>query len=142
MGKNSLNQIKVSRPKIIKLSAGNVMRFLRKKEVGKKWKFGEVYFSKIKFKKIKAWKFHLKTTLNLTVVVGKVKFVFYSPKTKHFKSIVAKEKKYSRIIIPPKIWFGFKGLSRKESLILSLTNFLHNSKEILRRDINHIKFNW
>ena len=35
MGKNVLNKIKILRPKIIKLSDGNVMRFLQKKEVGK-----------------------------------------------------------------------------------------------------------
>ena len=36
--------------------------------------------SKIKFGKIKAWKFHTKMILNLIVPVGKVKFVFYSQK--------------------------------------------------------------
>jgi len=142
MGKNSLNQIKVSRPKIIKLSAGNVMRFLRKKEVGKKWKFGEVYFSKIKFKKIKAWKFHLKTTLNLTVVVGKVKFVFYSPNKKFFKIVTIGEKKFSKLVVPPKVWFGFKGMSKKESIIMNLTNLPHNKKEVLRCKKNEIKFKW
>lgn len=141
MVKNFVKKVKTKSLKIIKSPKGDIVRILRKNDL-KNWNFQEAYLSKIKFRKIKAWKFHSKMCLNLIVLSGKVKFVFYSPKTKHFKSIVAKEKKYSRIIIPPKIWFGFKGLSRKESLILSLTNFLHNSKEILRRDINHIKFNW
>ena len=63
MGKNVLNKIKILRPKIIKLSDGNVMRFLQKKEVGKKWKFGEAYFSKIKPRKNwrcnEAWSFFI-----------------------------------------------------------------------------------
>ena len=51
------------------------MRFLKKNEL-KNWTFGEAYFSKIKFNKIKAWKYHSKMTLNLAVPHGKVKFVF------------------------------------------------------------------
>jgi len=40
--------------------------------------FEEVYFSTIKFKKIKAWKRHLKMTMNLVVPVGNVQFIFYN----------------------------------------------------------------
>ena len=52
MGKNLLIKIKVTPQKIIKLSFGNIMRFLKKGEL-KNWSFGEAYFSKIKFGKIK-----------------------------------------------------------------------------------------
>ena len=79
MGKKILNKIKVTKLKIIKLPAGNIMRALRKNEL-RNWTFGEAYFSKVKFGKIKAWKFHTKMTLNLIVPLGKVKFVFYSKK--------------------------------------------------------------
>ena len=142
MGKNVLNQIKILRPKIIKLSNGNVMRFLQKKEVSKKWKFGEAYFSKIKFKKIKAWKYHTKATLNLTVLVGKVKFVFYTPYKKSYKIITIGEKKYSRLKIPPRVWFGFKGISKKESIIMNLTDLPHDKKEVLRYKKSEINFKW
>ena len=142
MGKNALNKIKIKRLKIIKLPAGNVMRFLRKKETKKKWKFGEIYFSKIKFGKVKAWKYHLKATMKLGVIVGKVKFVFYSHKSKSFKTIKMEEKKYARLTIPPKIWFGFKGISKTESIIISLTDLTHSPKEVLRCEKNQIKFDW
>ena len=142
MAKNLLNRIKVLRPKIIKSKEGNIMHFLRKKEVDKNWKFGEAYFSKVKFKKIKAWKFHKKITLNLAVLVGKVKFVFYSPYKNSYKIISIGEKNYSRLVVPPKIWFGFQGVDKKESIIISLTNFPHSKKEILRCKKNEIKFNW
>ena len=39
--------------------------------------FGEAYFSSIKTQKIKAWKRHLKMTMNLVVPVGNVQFNFY-----------------------------------------------------------------
>ena len=142
MGKNKLNKIKIKRLKIIKLPAGKVMRFLRKEEMEKKWKFGETYFSKIKFGKIKAWKYHAKTTMNLAVLVGKVKFVFYSQQFKSFKTIIMEEKKYARLTIPPKIWFGFKGISKTESIIINLTDLIHSPKEVLRCKKNQIQFNW
>ena len=117
------------------------MPILKKKET-KKWNFREAYFSKVKFGKIKAWKFHLKMTLNLVVPSGKVKFVFYSEKNERFRVIIIGEKRYSRLTVPPKIWFGFKGLSKKENIILNLADIKHNPKEILRRDKKRIKFNW
>ncbi len=117
------------------------MHILKKKEL-KKWNFKEAYFSKIKFNKIKAWKFHLKMTLNLVVPIGSVKFVFYSEKNKQFRTVKIGEKKYLRLTVPPKIWFGFKGIGRHESVILNLSNIEHNSKEILRLHKNKIKYNW
>ena len=141
MGENILNKIRVTSLRIKKSSKGDVMHILKKKEL-KNWKFEEAYFSKIKFGRVKAWKFHLKMTLNLTVPYGKVKFVFYSQKNRRFKVIKIGEKKYSRLTVPPKVWFGFKGISKRESIILNLSNIQHHPKEILRRNKNKIKFNW
>ena len=141
MGKKILNKIKIQRLKIIKITAGNIMRILKKKNLTKGG-FGEAYFSKIKFRSIKAWKYHKKMFLNLIVPVGKVKFVFYSEQDNRFRVIEIGEKKYSRITVPPKIWFGFKGIGKSESIILNITNIEHNPKEIMRRKKNQIKFQW
>ena len=81
-------------------------------------------------------------TLNLVVPHGKVKFVFYSKKENIFKIIEIGEKHYSRLTVPPKLWFGFKGISKYESIILNLTNIAHDPKEILRCKKNKIRFNW
>ena len=139
--KNILNKIKVTSLKIIKLPTGNIMRALKKKELSN-WTFHEAYFSKIKFNKVKAWKFHKKMKLNLIVPFGTVKFVFYSENKNIFKVIKIGEKNYSRITVPPKIWFGFKGLSKPESIVLNLANIQHDDKEIFRYKKNKIKFNW
>ena len=117
------------------------MHILKRGEL-KNWNFNEAYFSKIKFNKIKAWKFHLKMTLNLTVPYGKVKFVFYSVRDDQFRVIKLGEGYYARLTVPPKIWFGFKGISRHESIILNLSNVKHDSKEILRCKQSDIKFSW
>ena len=141
MGKSILNKVKINSLKIIRSPNGNVIRILRKQDL-KNWNFKEAYFSTIKFNKIKAWKFHLKMTLNLVVPKGRVKFVFYSKEDDHFKVIELGEKKYSRLTVPPNIWFGFKGISKNESIILNLANIQHDPKEILRCTKNKIKFNW
>ena len=96
MGKKFLDKIKVTPLKIIKLSTGNIMHALNKNEL-KNQTFGEAYFSKIKSGKIKAWKYHLKMTLNLVVPHGKVKFVFYSQKDKNFKIVEIGEKKIFKV---------------------------------------------
>ena len=141
MGKKLLDKIKVTPLKIIKLSAGDIMSVLNKNEL-KNQTFGEAYFSKIKFGKVKAWKYHNKMTLNLVIPHGKVRFVFYSQKDKNFKVVEIGEKKYLRLTVPPKIWFGFKGLSKHESIILNVTNIKHSPKEILKCNKNKINFNW
>ena len=136
-----INGLILTTMRIIDVTGGSVLRVMNTHEescVG----FGEAYFSKIKFGKIKAWKFHTKMILNLIVPVGKVKFVFYSQKNKHFKVIEIGEKRYSRLTIPAKIWFGFKGVGKPESIILSISNLKHSKKEIFRCKKNKIKFNW
>ena len=141
MGKSLLSKIKTKPLKIIKLPLGNVMHGLKRNEI-KSWRFGEAYFSKIKFGKIKSWKYHLKMTLNLFVPYGKVKFVFYSQRDHTFRVIEIGEKKYLRLTVPPRVWFGFKGIGKPESIIMSLTNIPHSSKEVLKRKKNFIKYNW
>ena len=99
MGKNLLSKIKITSLKIIKSSKGDVLRVLKKKDL-KNWNFSEAYFSKVKFGKIKAWKFHLKMTLNLVVPSGRVKFVFYSEQGKRFRVIEIGDKKYFQLSYP------------------------------------------
>ena len=141
MGENSLDKIKITPLKIIKQSKGDIMHILKKDELNN-WNFSEAYFSKIKYNKIKAWKLHLKMILNLVVPRGKVKFVFYSEYKNNFKVFEIGEKKYARLTVPPGIWFGFKGVSKAESLIINISNVKHNPKEVLRRERKKIKYNW
>ena len=141
MGKNELENIKVKPLKIINLSLGNIMHVLKKNEL-KNRIFGEAYFSKIKFNKIKAWKFHSKMILNLVVPYGAVKFVFYSKRNNRFRVIKIGEHQYKRLTVPPKIWFGFKGIGKPESIVLNISNIQHDPKEVLKCKKSEIKFNW
>ena len=116
---------------------GNVIRVFRSKEMNK---IKETYFSVINFNKVKAWKFHKKMSLNLFVSKGKVRFVFFLKN--RFKIIEIDEKKNLLLKIPPKIWFGFKGLKKPNSLILNLADAIHNKNEQIVRDIKYFNYNW
>jgi len=136
-----LNKIKTFRLKKIKNTSGDILRLGKNKDPFFT-NFGEIYFSWVKPNKIKAWKFHKKMKINLAVPHGKVKFVFFSEKFKKFRTIIIGEKNYKLISVPPKIWFGFMGISKHKSLIINLASHTHSKKEILRKKIKDINFNW
>ena len=49
---------------------------------------------------------------------------------------------FTLITVPPKIWYGFKSSNCEDSLILNLTDLLFNEKEILRKQIHEIGYDW
>ena len=124
----------------IKNAKGNILKILNKNE---KFftKFGEAYLSQVKKNYVKAWKKHKKVNLNLTIVYGEVKFVIYDDFKNRYKKIVLKEKSKKKLYIPSGLWFGFKGL-KKNNIILSISSGVTNEKEVLRKKLNEIKFNW
>ena len=138
---NIKNKVKIYPLKKVKTKGGDIIKIIDKNSKGFIG-FSETYFSWINYGKIKAWKYHTKMTMNLVVPLGKVKFLFFDPKTKKFLKIIIGKNNYKRIRVKPGLWFGFKGMSKKESTILNLTNFQHSSREILRCQKNNIKFNW
>ena len=71
----SLNKIKTVKLKIVKNSKGDILKYLSKDSNYFK-KFGETYFTEIKFKEKKGWNFHKSSQSLFSVPVGKVKFTF------------------------------------------------------------------
>ena len=121
------------------LEEGDVLHAL--KESDNEFKgFKEAYFSTIKNNKIKAWKRHLKMTMNLIVPVGEVQFNFYDRERNILNNIIVGETNYSRITVPPMIWFGFKGLSTNTSFILNISNKLHDPSEVERKPLSFLNF--
>ena len=102
--------------------------------------FKEAYFSTIKSNKIKAWKRHFKMTMNLIVPVGKVQFNFYDRRKIILSNIIVGEENYSRITVPPMIWFGFKGVSLNTSYILNISNEIHDPLEVDRKPLTFLNF--
>ena len=135
------DKIKISSPKKIKNTKGAIFKVFKEKNFNFS-QIKEVYFSWIKKKNIKAWKFHKKMTLNIVVPYGRVKFVFYDEKKSFFHEIIIGENGYKKITVKPKVWFGFKGLHSPRSLILNCASLRYSKKEILRKKVNAIKYDW
>ena len=131
--------IKIIKQKKIRNPLGNIIKIINKDNKGYVG-FSEAYFSEIKKNHIKAWKYHKKMTLNLFVVQGKVKFVFFDNKNS-FYQIVLGEFDYKQVFVKPKVWFGFKGLQKKNK-ILNFANIVHNANELIRKKKEDIFFKW
>ena len=137
-----LNAIIVTDLKNISTDGGNILHYMKSTDAGFN-KFGEVYFSWIKKNSIKAWKKHLRMTLNLAVPLGKVKFVFHNPdQPKVFREEIIGQDNYKRLTVPPGTWFGFQGIYYKPSLVANVSDILHDENEILRVQQKHFSFSW
>ena len=142
MSSISLQNIKILKLKKFPTDGGDVLHFIKDGDVGFK-NFGEVYFSNVKYGKVKAWKKHLNMTMNLVVPVGEVKFVFHLPESKNkFRVENIGLSNYSRIIVPPGIWFGFKGLSKDNNLVSNLANIKHDPLESINVERNFFSYKW
>ena len=127
--------------KVIKHTKENILKTLDNKKINFN-EIKEIYFSWVANKKIKAWKYHKKMMIFVTVPHGSVKFVFFNNKKKKFQSVIIGEKNYQILKIKPKTWFGFQGVSKNKSLIMSCTTLVHLKKEIVRKKINELKYKW
>lgn len=137
----NLDKIKITKLSEIETNNGNVMHIIKKNEETFK-SFGEAYFSWIKKNTIKGWKKHKKMTMNLVVPVGSVKFVFFDPNLLFSKEITIGENFYSRITVPPNLWFGFKGIGKSYNLVLNIASILHNPEEVDKFDLRKLDYNW
>ena len=130
--------LKKIKAKIVKNKKGDILKFLSRKDFYYKG-FGEVYFSEIKKNKIKGWNYHKKNISLLLVPSGKVEFFFVDGRIKS-KTYNTKEKStlskknYKIILVPPRIWFCFRSLT-KLSIVANCINNPHNDKETLKASI-------
>tara|TARA_B100000989_G_scaffold291544_1_gene266132 strand:- start:614 stop:1042 length:429 start_codon:yes stop_codon:yes gene_type:complete len=138
---NILDSITDKKLSEIETVNGNVMHVLKENEDAF-IRFGEAYFSWIKPQSIKGWKKHNKMTMNLVVPVGNVKFVFFNSSLDIKKEYIIGVDNYVRITVPPKIWFGFKGLGQENNLVLNISSILHDSKEVETKELDQIEYNW
>ena len=125
----------------IRVEGGNVMHAMKNRDAGFNG-FGEAYFSWVEYHAIKAWKRHNSLIMNLVVPIGEVKFTFFSDAKNEFRSEIIGQNRYSRITVPPGVWFGFKGLSKPKSLDLNLANLDHDPLEVDRKLVDEIAYAW
>jgi len=130
--------------KIINVPGGKVLHAIKKIDPGFR-DFGEAYFSEIEINEVKAWKRHREMTLNLVVPNGEIRFVLFDDRedmSAKFQEVILSTKNYYRLTVPPMIWVGFQGLSKTNSLLLNIANFMHDPEEVDRKNINEIEFDW
>ena len=146
---SSIHDLKIIPLKVIEDDRGAVLHMLRRdSEVYSD--FGELYFSETKPKIIKAWKCNSKLTQLLAVPKGRIRLVIFddrldsNSKGKLQILEVGRPDAYQLIKIPPKLWYGFKCVSREPALIANCTNGVHSpgNSKTKKRDDNYIPYSW
>lgn len=132
MGEVSVNQILVTHLDRIEVTGGDVLHAIKRSDPGYV-DFGEAYFSIVKANAFKGWKRHLRMTLNLIVPYGGVICSFFDDQGGMRKEEIG-EARYVRLTVPPRIWFGIKGLSSPYSVLMNLADIPHDPLEVERRE--------
>lgn len=128
----------------IETAGGDVLHAIKQSDEGYGG-FGEAYFSWVSSGAVKAWKCHIRMTMNLVVPVGQVRFVFCEKSTAGVAEFRVEEigvDRYARITVPAGIWFGFQGRSNTQSLVLNIASILHDPNEVERLALSDINYNW
>lgn len=128
---------------------GAVLHMIRSDSNGYN-KFGEVYFSEVLPKSIKAWKKHRLQTQNFSVPVGMIKLVIYDDRefstTKgNIQTIyLGRPDNYVRVTIPPNLWYGFTSIGDEKSLVVNCADYSHDRNEsiVLNFDSHLIPYSW
>jgi dTDP-4-dehydrorhamnose 3,5-epimerase len=121
----------VQKIKRIKQSKGDVHKFVDTNSSLFK-SFGEIYFTEVKKNYTKGWKKHKKTFSLIKIIIGKIQFIFFYKEK--FYSIYINHLDNVIIQIPPKIWYAFKGL-RKKNLLSNMINKKHSDTEVETKSI-------
>lgn len=140
MGKVGVDNIVITPLKRIELAGGDVLHAMKRNDPGYV-DFGEAYFSLINAEATKAWKRHLRMTLNFVVPMGSVQFIFIDEEGLIREEVVG-QTRYVRLTVPPGLWFGFRGLAAPFSLLMNIADIPHDPAEIERKDLNEIWFDW
>lgn len=140
---DKMKSLGISKHKLKKIENYNgvIMHGLKKSDEVFKG-FGEIYFSQVEYKKIKAWKRHTRMTMNLIVPIGSVKFVFYNESEKIFEEHNIGEHNYFRLTVDPLVWFGFKGMKEGKNLVMNFANIEHDPNEVERKDFLDLEYLW
>tara|TARA_B100000925_G_C21893849_1_gene424083 strand:+ start:358 stop:786 length:429 start_codon:yes stop_codon:yes gene_type:complete len=139
-----IKDVLITNLKKISVPGGNVFHVMKKTDTGF-FDFGEAYFSFINEGVIKGWKRHKEMTLNLTVPIGKIRFVMFDDRKVsniQFQEVIISKDNYCRLTVPPLIWIAFQSLSKGDSLLLNIADIKHEPTEVEKKNIEQIKFDW
>ena len=140
--------VELNPQKIIPHEKGDIYQILKDNDSGY-FGFGEVYLSKVNSGVVKAWKKHSNMICNFVVVFGMIKVVIYdgrkdSKSQNCFNEFVLSDKRenYCRLTIPRGVWYGFKGISINENILLNFSNIKHDPNEQTNKPLGFINYKW
>ena len=127
---------------------GKIMHMMRNDDANFT-KFGEVYFSYSNPNIVKAWYLHKRMTINYVCVIGKIKLALFDDRDKSktkgiLQEIFLTTENYNLLSVPPGIWYGFKPVENKFSIIANFSDLPHDPEEMLRKPLNdpYFNYNW
>ena len=146
---NSLIEgVRIIKKKVITDDRGKILHMLKNTDDGFN-KFGEIYFSYVYPKKIKAWHIHKKMTLNYIAAYGKIKLVLYDDRDNSkskgaLQELTLSNDNHLLISIPPMIWNGFTSADDNLAVLANCSDIPHDKNEILRVDFDNpkIPYKW
>ena len=141
--------ISLSELKQIPDARGSVLHMLRCDDPAFT-RFGECYFSEVLPGAIKAWKYHGEQTQNLAVPVGRLRFVIFDPRDSsasrgNLQVIeLGRPDAYSRLTIPPGLWYGFACVGDVTALLVNCADLPHHPSEsqVRATDDPFIPYRW
>ncbi len=139
-----MHNIKLFKDDIRINTKGNVYKFIEANKIFPK--ISEVYFSKIKKKYIKAWKKNKTSNQFFYIIEGSIILKIFDDrkkKNKIYEYRLGKKLKFSKVLIPKNVWYGFKGLSKNNTIVNALGK-LHKNCKMLSLNLNNkqIPINW
>lgn len=145
---NFIEGVQIKKNKRIPDERGTIWHMLtRNDEIFEE--FGEIYFSSIYPKVVKAWHWHKEMVLNYTVIQGMIKLVLFDDREDsstrgNLMEIFLGEENYLLVKVPKKVWNGFKGIGEKKSIVANCASIPHDPTEIFRKefDTEYIPYSW
>lgn len=112
--------------------------------------FGEIYFSEIYPRKIKAWKRHASQEQLFAVPAGIIKLVLFdsradsSTRGSIVEMLLGRPDHYGLLRIPAGIWYGFQCRSDYPALVCNCANIPHDPEDNERKspDNSDIPYRW
>ncbi len=142
--KENISGVKIIKKNVISDDRGKILHMMRNDDKNFQ-SFGEIYFSYVNPKKIKAWHIHKKMTLNYVAAFGKIKLVLYDDRANSntngkIQEIQLSNDNHLLVTIPPMIWNGFCSADDKLAVLANCSDIPHDKEEIERLPFNDPKF--
>lgn len=148
MRMSGIDGVLVAPLKIVGDERGNVMHVLRA-DAPHFQQFGEAYFSTIHAGVTKGWKLHTKSTSNMVVSLGRVRFVLHdvregSPTRWQFQevSLAALGDEYCLLMIPPGVAYAWKNPEQSSAMVLNCASVPWSAEESLAIPMEAYPYTW